>query len=107
MTQPSDGSSDDVMSYMRGMEDRLTARLDSVDDSLAEATADVSDIKSDVAQVKTDVAQANADLAQVKTDVAEIKDDVSQVKRVIGETRIETQIAVDAVADLYGRLEGT
>lgn len=107
MTQPSDGSSDDVMSYMRGMEDRLTARLDGVDDSLAEATADVSDIKSDVAQVKTDVAQANADLAQVKTDVAEIKDDVSQVKRVIGETRIETQIAVDAVADLYGRLEGT
>ncbi len=99
MAQAQNGSSDEVLSYMRDMEGRLHERLDRVD-------GDVAELKTDVAEVKDDVAHLTENVTLLKTDLTQVKVDVTQIKRVIGGTRIETQVVIDAVADLYGRQPG-
>ncbi|MYJ48245.1 MAG: hypothetical protein F4070_11500 [Acidimicrobiales bacterium] len=113
MAQAQNGSSDEVLSYMRDMESRLHERLDRVDGDVAGLKTDMFEVKGDVAQLKTDmievkgnVAHLTEDVTLLKTDLTQVKVDVTQIKRVIGGTRIETQVVVDAVADLYGRQPG-
>lgn len=100
MASAQEGSPDEVLSYMRDMESRLHERLDRVDGDAAQAAASLAHVTADVAELKVD-------MTEVKTDLTQVKVDVTQIKRVIGGTRIETQVVVDAVADLYGRQPGT
>lgn len=113
MAPPQEGSSDDVLSYMRDMESRLHERLDRVDGDAAQTAVGLAQVKGNVAQLATDMVEVKGEVAHLtenvtllKTDLTQVKVDVTQIKRVIGGTRIETQVVIDAVADLYGRQPG-
>jgi hypothetical protein len=55
----------------------MPARLDHIEQDVAELKTDVAELKTDVAELKTDVAELKTDVAELKIDVAEIKRNVA------------------------------
>ena len=58
----------------------MPARLDHIEQDIAE-------LKGDVAQLKNDMTEVKADLTEVKADVAELKNDVAHLKNNVGSLR--------------------
>ena len=51
----------------------MPARLDRIEQDIAELKTDVAELKADVAELKTDVAELKTDVAKLKTDVGTLK----------------------------------
>ena len=59
----------------------MPARLDRIEQDIAELKVDVAELKVDVAELKVDVAELKVDVAGLKGDVAGLKGDVAEIKR--------------------------
>ena len=80
----------------------MPARLDRIEQDIAELKADVSQLKVDVSELKTDVAGLKTDVAELKTDVAELKTDMVEVKADVAQ--LKTDVAYLRGSDLENRL---
>jgi outer membrane murein-binding lipoprotein Lpp len=80
----------------------MPARLDHIEQDVAELKTDVAELKTDVAELKTDVAELKTDVAELKTDVAELKTDVAELKIDVAE--IKRNVAYLMGSDLENRL---
>ena len=65
----------------------MPARLDHIENDVAELKADVAELKNDMTEVKADVAVLKVDVAVLKVDVAVLKADVAVLKNDVAQLK--------------------